>query len=154
MTTKNMFTRFIFFILYFSLFSFLIFGMWEWMQSPFYQDISTDFNRIVWFRIHCSLIDVLIVLGSAAFVTVIRRKLDWFVSLKIGDFALLSAGGALYTAVSEYVNVEELQRWGYSPLMPRVPLLGIGVIPILQWLLLPALVLLLTKNHLSGIKRD
>jgi len=38
--------------------------------------------------------------------------------------------------------------------MPRVPLLGIGVIPILQWLLLPALVLLLTKNHLSGIKRD
>jgi hypothetical protein len=112
------------------------------MQSPFYEDISTDFNRIVWFRVHCSLIDVLIVLGSVAPVTLVRRKLDWFVSPKFGDFALLTAGGVLYTAVSEYVNVEILQRWGYSPLMPRVPLLGIGVIPILQWLLLPALVLL------------
>jgi hypothetical protein len=36
------------------------------MQSPFYEDISTDFNRTVWFRVHCSLIDVLIVLGSIA----------------------------------------------------------------------------------------
>ena len=154
MTTKNTLTRLIFFIIYFFLFSFLVFGAWEWMQSPFYKDISTDFNRIVWFRVHCSLIDVLIVLASMALVTLVRRKLDWFVSPKFGDFALLTAGGVLYTVVSEYVNVEVLQRWGYSQLMPRVPLLGIGVMPILQWLLLPGLVLLLAKDHLRGVKRD
>lgn len=125
--------------------------MWEWMQSPFYQDVSIQINEIVWFRIHCTLVDVLIMLGSAVFIAAARRKPGWFTNPRPGDFALLTAAGVLYTAISEYVNVEILGRWAYSALMPRIPVLGSGLVPLLQWLLLPTLVLLLTRGYLRGL---
>jgi hypothetical protein len=49
--------------------------------------------------------------------------------------ALLGLG---YTAYSEWRHAVVLRYWRYSALMPVVPHLGIGVLPLLQWMLIPA----------------
>jgi hypothetical protein len=57
----------------------------------------------------------------------------------------------LYTAASEYVNVHLLKSWGYSDLMPLLPGIGIGIVPLLQWAILPAVVIKITKDHIRGV---
>lgn len=51
------------------------------------------------------------------------------------------------TGTLEWLNVYVWQRWAYSPDMPLV--LGIGLTPLLQWLLVPVLTLWLTRRHLG-----
>jgi len=41
---------------------------------------------------------------------------------------------------SEWLNTAVRASWAYAPSMPIVPLLGVGLAPFLQWLLLPPLV--------------
>jgi hypothetical protein len=47
--------------------------------------------------------------------------------------------GVGYTIFSEWRNTVVLRSWEYSDLMPQI--FGIGVSPIAQWILIPALVL-------------
>jgi hypothetical protein len=52
----------------------------------------------------------------------------------------------IYTGYSEYLNTEVRRSWTYSDLMPRLPGLGIGLSPILQWLLVPAVALIWARR--------
>ncbi|WP_162899861.1 hypothetical protein [Halomonas sp. JS92-SW72] len=42
-------------------------------------------------------------------------------------------------------------RWQYGELMPTLPLLGTGLAPLLQWLLLPPLIVWLARRQLLGV---
>jgi hypothetical protein len=53
--------------------------------------------------------------------------------------------GAAFTMVSEWVNVEIWRSWAYAPAMPRLPPLGTGLTPMLQWLVIPSLALGLAR---------
>ncbi|MEO6609507.1 MAG: hypothetical protein ABIN69_13670 [Aestuariivirga sp.] len=44
-----------------------------------------------------------------------------------------------YTVFSEWYNIAIRKSWSYSDLMPVIPLLGTGVTPLLQWVVVPAL---------------
>lgn len=46
----------------------------------------------------------------------------------------------------EYYYVEVTGRWSYSELMPRVPPLGTGLYPLLQWIFVPLFVASLTRR--------
>jgi hypothetical protein len=138
-------------VLYFFLFTFLVFGVWEWLQTPFFEDVSGDINMIVWFRLHCTLVDFLILAGGVALVSLFKRGLRWLENPRFADLAVVSALGVAYTAVSEYVNVHLTGDWGYSSWMPLLPIADIGLVPLLQWLFLPSCVLLLLRDHLRGV---
>ena len=51
------------------------------------------------------------------------------------------------TASVEYLSVHVLGRWAYRPGAPTV--LGLGLTPLLQWILLPPLTLWLARRHLG-----
>jgi hypothetical protein len=53
--------------------------------------------------------------------------------------AVAVLAGVAYTAFSEWRNVYRLGAWTYTDAMPLV--LGIGLAPLLQWVLVPALAL-------------
>ena len=55
--------------------------------------------------------------------------------------------GVAYTSFSEWLNVSIRGSWAYSPLMPVVPGTGIGLSPLLQWILLPALGLAVARRR-------
>jgi hypothetical protein len=44
------------------------------------------------------------------------------------------------------LNVDVRQTWAYTDLMPKVPPLGTGLAPLLQWLLLPSVALHLARR--------
>ena len=57
------------------------------------------------------------------------------------------AAGIAATVLLEWLNVDVLERWTYAHRMPTI--LGTGLTPVIQWLLLPPLVLWLAVRHLG-----
>lgn len=55
----------------------------------------------------------------------------------------------MITIVMERLATQVLHRWAYAETMPLVPILGIGLSPLLQWLLLPPLVLWFVRQQLT-----
>jgi len=54
---------------------------------------------------------------------------------------LIVASGVAYTGFSEWQNATVRQSWSYSHLMPVIPPLGVGLSPMLQWVVIPSLAL-------------
>ena len=46
--------------------------------------------------------------------------------------------GLTYTIYSEWLNTVIRQTWAYSDLMPKLPIIGTGLSPLLQWIVVPS----------------
>ena len=116
---------------------------WEFAQSPLYADWDREWTYLLWTRLHCTIGDILILMGAFWLTSLVFRTRQW-VGAKRGAellFVLLALG---YTVWSEWYNVSVRASWGYTPAMPAI--VGIGLAPMLQWLLLPPLTLWLLKR--------
>jgi hypothetical protein len=60
------------------------------------------------------------------------------------------AVGLSVTIVLEALATDPLDRWSYGDHMPRLPWFGTGILPVLQWLLLPLPILWLVRNQVLG----
>jgi hypothetical protein len=68
----------------------------------------------------------------------VGRFAGWpFFGLRMKATAVLIGLG--YTIFSEWLNVAIRGSWAYTASMPVLPVLGTGVAPILQWLLVPSI---------------
>ena len=112
--------------------------LWEAAHLPLYEIGQTGTTGQKAFAVaHCTMGDVLIALASLAAGLVIVGERGWPGRGFRRVAALAIAIGLAYTVYSEYRNVEVLHSWAYSALMPRLPLLGTGLSPILQWMVVP-----------------
>ncbi len=120
-------------------------GLWEAAQLPLYtlwED--TDRRRILSYLFHCIVGDVLIATTLFLFVAALLRDSAWPVHRPWhGGVAMLVAGLA-YTVFSEWYNVYRLGAWSYASVMPLV--FGIGLAPLAQWLVVPALMTVLIRR--------
>ena len=66
---------------------------------------------------------------------------EWNMSAFGRGFFVFLAVGLIATIALEYLNTEILGRWTYGPEMPRLPILGTGLAPIAQWVVIPIVVL-------------
>jgi hypothetical protein len=94
--------------------------------------------------IHCTAGDLLIATTVLlAPLLALPRATVWpspgAASLRVALVAVVL--GLAYTIGSEWWNVEARQAWQYAPDMPRLPPLGTGLTPVLQWLVVPAIAL-------------
>ncbi|MBR0682914.1 hypothetical protein GXW74_20650 [Roseomonas eburnea] len=64
--------------------------------------------------------------------------------------ALTVVIGLGYTVYSEWLNVEVRGSWAYADAMPRLPMLGTGLAPVLQWALLPPLAMIAARRALGA----
>lgn len=53
--------------------------------------------------------------------------------------------GIGYTVYSEWVNTAVRKTWQYSNLMPTLPVLGTGLSPFIQWLIVPSIAFLAVR---------
>jgi hypothetical protein len=132
-----------------ALFSFLPHFVWEMLAVPFYTGIGQRSHAAgVWFCLVASLGDVGIALVAYGVVAV-RRTRWWVMSpdtrSRVG-FVIVAVG---ITVLFEYVSVYQVARWSYAPAMPL--LAGIGVVPLIQWIVLPLFTLWLTRRQLAGV---
>lgn len=69
-------------------------------------------------------------------------KLTW---VRLVGF--LAVGLLATTAIERYATA--VGRWQYSEAMPVAPFLQVGVVPLLQWLVLPLLVVWLVRRQIA-----
>ena len=116
--------------------------IWEVVQLPLYTIWSTGTLKQQAFAVfHCTVGDVMIAALALLLAFAVAGRPTWPDSGALRVFAVCLAGGAGYTIYSEWLNVSVRGSWAYSKLMPTVPLIGTGVTPLLQWLVIPTLAL-------------
>jgi hypothetical protein len=116
---------------------------WEALQLPLYTIwMSGSRSEQVFAVIHCTGGDLLIALSSLIVALLVAGSPDW-PRRTFGLIAGLTiAFGLGYTGCSEWLNVSVRKSWAYSELMPVLPIAGgIGLSPLLQWVVVPTLAL-------------
>lgn len=120
--------------------------LWEAAHVRFYTIWSAAPTiEIVGAVLHCSAGDVLIAMSVLLMpLLALPGGAVWpsFTSKVMPVVLTALALGLAYTVASEWWNVEIRRAWSYAPQMPRLPPLGTGITPVLQWLVVPPLALL------------
>jgi hypothetical protein len=88
--------------------------------------------------LHCSLNDVVIALALFALAGILLRSADWPASHPWAGSTIVVIGALAFTSWSEWYNVYRAGSWGYTASMPLI--FGIGLSPLLQWLVLPPVI--------------
>lgn len=113
--------------------------IWETAQLPLYTIWQEGTVRDLAIAVlHCTAGDVLI--ATAAIVAGLLvagddwpDRLDAYRRVALAAIAI----GVTYTVFSEWLNIVIRRSWAYSELMPVIPLVGLGLSPALQWIVIP-----------------
>lgn len=123
---------------------FVLNAAWEFGQTPLYEDSDRDLGYLAWSRLHCAAGDVLILLAAFWLTSLAWRSRRWFTRPRRLAPGLFVALGLAYTVWSEWANTSLRDAWQYRPEMPT--LFGIGLAPLLQWLVLPPILVVLLRR--------
>ena len=121
--------------------------IWETAQLPLYTLWRTEsFGSIASAVLHCSAGDIVIATVAlvAALVTVGNER--WPDESMAMVAAAVIAIGLTYTIGSEYLNTVVRGLWTYSEWMPTVPWIGTGLAPLAQWIVIPSLALVWSRE--------
>lgn len=110
---------------------------WELAQTPLYEG-TESLSRMLWHCLLASLGDGLLVLLIFTAGWIAFRQSDWYVRPGWRGYLLMLATGLLIAVAIEWVATGVAGQWRYSERMPQV--LGIGLAPIAQMLILPPLI--------------
>ena len=127
-----------------TLLSALLHLIWEVGQLPLYTIwTERDAFGIALAVAHCTLGDMIIAGGTFLVAAAVTRAWNWTLSRPCLGAAIAIPAGIAYTAFSEWRNVLALGAWAYAESMPQV--FGIGLSPLLQWLVVPSAALFLLR---------
>ena len=126
---------------------------WEFLQAPLFDRMAAAPHRQA--TIACSLAtvgDAMIMLVAYWIVSAFSVDRGWIVVPRAAQIALFVAVGATVTVVIERLVLEGLwiHEWRYSASMPVLPGIGVGLSPVLQWLLLPPLVIWFSRRQMAA----
>ena len=124
-----------------SIFGFLLNFIWEIWQAPLFRSMDnlTHFET----TIHCTqatLGDVVILLVAFWIIALTAKSRSWIIHPKTIQVTGFITIGIVITVVVEAISIHVLNRWQYAAAMPTLPILGAGITPILQWLIIPPIV--------------
>ena len=115
--------------------SFALNWVWEMLQMPAYADMSQQPWQGTVLR--CTMASIgdgtltLMAFGVGALISPALRAR----STGSGSYVLLASIGVVFAIAIEHVELRA-QEWSYNEQMPIVPLLGVGLYPLLQLTLL------------------
>lgn len=134
-----------------ALFSFLLHFVWEFLQVPTYAGMAELSHwEGIKFCTAATFGDVGFALTAFWTVSAVGRSREWIQDSRRAPLVAFIAVGIALTIAFEYYHTKVSLRWSYSEIMPLVPPLGTGLSPLLQWIIIPPLVVWLTRRHLQG----
>lgn len=111
---------------------------WEVAQLPFYTIWRNGTWREIAFAVvHCSAGDVMIAALVLLLALLLFGTERWPLERARPVIAATLVFGIAYTIFSEWLNVSVRGSWTYSSLMPVLPIIGTGLMPVLQWMIVP-----------------
>jgi len=112
--------------------------VWEFAHMPLYTLWNTGSpGEIVFGALHCTGGDVLIALSAIMLALFLAGTPRWPAERLVIVVSLTVAIGLGYTIFSEWLNIEVRGAWAYREIMPIVPVIGAGLSPVLQWIVVP-----------------
>ncbi|PWG64517.1 hypothetical protein DEM34_04095 [Spiribacter halobius] len=133
-----------------ALFAFLLNYPWEFLQVPFFRDMPTanHWDAIV-FCTRAAGGDALIALAGFWIVALVWKTRGWILRPRFAHVAVFVLVGVLTTVAFEWHATVVAERWTYASNMPVIPVIGTGLSPVLQWVVLPPLVVWLVKRQIG-----
>ncbi|HEV8079364.1 MAG TPA: hypothetical protein VGP43_01530 [Chitinophagaceae bacterium] len=117
-------------------FSFLLNFAWEMAQMPLYEGMKLNMQTAMLCGL-ASLADTLMVLLLYYAFAVIYKDSFWVQHFAKKRISLLIVVGATGAILAEMLHLSA-GSWKYSRSMPKIPFVNVGLIPVLQFMILPA----------------
>jgi len=112
--------------------------VWEMAQLPLYTIWTTAPLRTSLFAaVHCTAGDLAISAATLALAIAVAGR-NWPRENFASASGLAVGLGVAYLIFSEWLNVDIRGSWAYTSAMPRLPWTGTGLVPLAQWLVVPA----------------
>ncbi len=140
------------FLVHLFIISFLLNFVWEISQMIFFADFGmgslADYGNFLKIHWIVSLKDAAMIIILYIAVALINRNWHWgrhFTKKRLLSLLFL---GAVWAIGIEYYHVILNHNWAYNNLMPLLPVINVGVLPVLQMLILPAFAVFLSRKSL------
>lgn len=132
-----------------AVFAFLLNLVWEFAQVRAYAGLPTLSHADgITLCMRATVGDVAIALVAFWVASVLVRTRCWIERGNRRAALVYVVAGVLITVVIEWLSTHVWGRWSYGPQMPRLPGLGTGLTPLLQWLLVPPLGLWFARRQM------
>ncbi len=136
----------------FAFFSFVFHFVWEFVQVPTYAGMAEMAHwPATLFCARATVGDVGFALTAYWITSFAAQSRFWFRTPQRWQIALFLAVGIALTVAFEWYYINISGYLVYSDLMPLVPPFGTGLSPLVQWILVPILVLFVTRRQLGGV---
>ena len=130
---------------------------WEVLQARLFTGMSdAPYVEAVNGCVQATLGDAVIMLLAYWSVAVVAGSRRWILGSTGPKLALFIAIGVSITGVIEWLATSGrwVRSWSYSSSMPVVPAVDIGLAPLLQWVIVPLLVVRFVRRQLSNRAGD
>jgi len=117
-------------------FSFLLNFAWEMLQMPLYEGMELNMQTAIFCGL-ASLTDTLMVLLLYYAFSLIYKEFFWVQHFELKRISILIVVGATGAILAEMLHLSS-GSWKYSRSMPKIPVMNVGLSPVLQFMILPA----------------
>lgn len=132
-----------------AIFAFLLNFVWEFIQVPYFEGMQEMSHwEGIKFCTGATFSDAIIAVFCFWSVAIFRSR-SWITRPGKIDLFAFTALGVLSAIIIEWYSVEIIHRWAYVETYPVLPILGTGLTPLLQWILLPPLIVWFVKRQLT-----
>ena len=133
-------------------FALLLNFAWEILQAPLFVGMAEmPHAQVTKACLQATVGDAVIMLFAYGVVSVVVRSRSWILTSKGWQLSLFVAIGVSITAGIEWLATRGywMASWNYLPTMPLVPGTDIGLVPLLQWIVLPLLTVWFVRRQLA-----
>ena len=121
-----------------SVWSFIFQLAWEMLQMPLFLNMSLNWQSILFCTLASVADTIMVLLIYYGFAT-LYNDTRWMMKPRTYRLAILVIVGGAGAALAELLYIN-LGTWSYSAKMPIIPGLKVGLVPVLQFMLLPAVI--------------
>lgn len=127
--------------------SFIVNLVWELLQGPLYKGFSFGFHHIFICTLG-SLADTIMVMLIYFVLAFVYKNNYWFLKASVSKIILLILIGTLGAIGGEIWHTAS-GNWSYATNMPILPLVNVGLLPILQFMLLPTIIYFISYMNIK-----
>ncbi len=118
--------------------AFLLNFAWEVIQMPLYKNALFTIPHIAFCAL-ASVADAIMVLLIYFSFALIYKDPLWIQNFSLSRILVLMLVGAIGAVIAEMRHVSA-ESWSYASSMPIIPIVDVGLSPVLQFMLLPAII--------------
>ena len=143
-TNKSRFKQLVFII---TIIAFVLNFIWEMLQMLLYKGMQNNIQSTAVCAL-AAIADALMVILIYFCFALIYKKVLWVQQLTVFQIFILVLVGGIGAILAE-LRYTALSTWTYNKSMPVIPFINVGLIPVLQFMILPACIYYLSYRFIK-----